>query len=61
MKEISINLTKSFSHIFRGIDYLSDIFGQEDHEIPADWLRALAEANLTPEEMAEIESLRRLR
>ena len=46
-----------FSHIFRGIDYLSDIFGQEDHEIPADWLRALAEANLTPEEMAEIESL----
>ncbi|MDC1062776.1 VWA domain-containing protein, partial [Hellea sp.] len=46
-----------FSHIFRGIDYLSDIFGQEDHEIPADWLRALAEANLTPEEMVEIESL----
>ena len=46
-----------FSHIFRGIDYLSDILGQEDHEIPADWLRALAEANLTPEEMAEIESL----
>ena len=46
-----------FSHVFRGLDYLSDIFGQDQHEIPADWLRKMAEQHLTPEEMAEIEAL----
>ena len=46
-----------FSHVFRGLDYLSDIFGQDEHEIPADWLRKMAEQHLTPEEMAEIEAL----
>ncbi len=46
-----------FSHVFRGMDYLTDIFGQEEHELPDDWLRAMAEKHLTPEEMAEIEGL----
>ena len=46
-----------FSHVFRGVDYLTDIFGQDEHEIPMDWLKKLAEKHLTPEEMAEIEAL----
>lgn len=46
-----------FSHVFRGMEYLTDIFGTAEGEIPADWLRALAEKHLTPEEMAEIEAL----
>jgi len=45
-----------FSHVFRGLDYLDDIFGVDEHEIPEDWLRKMAEKHLTPEEMAEIES-----
>jgi len=50
---ISINLTKSLPMSFAGWD----IFGQDAHEIPADWLRKMAEQHLTPEEMAEIEAL----
>ena len=46
-----------FAHTFRGLDYLSDIFGVDEHEIPEDWLRQMAEKHLTPEEMAEIEAL----
>ena len=46
-----------FSHVFRGLDYVGDIFGEEDHQIPADWLRKMAELHLSPEEMAEIEKL----
>lgn len=46
-----------FGHVFRGVDYLDDIFGQAEGEIPADWLKKMAELNLTPEEMAEIEKL----
>lgn len=46
-----------FSHVFRGMDYLSDIFGMTEGEVPEEWLRALAEKHLTPEEMAEIEAL----
>ena len=46
-----------FSHVFRGVDYISDIFGQDEHDIPMDWLKKLAEKHLTPEEMAEIEAL----
>ena len=45
-----------FSHVFRGVDYVGDIFGQAEGEIPADWLRAMAEKILSPEEMAAIES-----
>jgi len=46
-----------FSHVFRGVDYVGDIFGHDESEIPSDWLRAMAEKHLTPEEMAEIEAL----
>jgi uncharacterized protein with von Willebrand factor type A (vWA) domain len=46
-----------FAHVFRGIDYVSDLFGEDEHEIPADWLRKMSEKFLTPEEMAEIEAL----
>lgn len=45
-----------FSHVFRGIDYIGDIFGMAEGDIPEDWLRAMAEKLLSPEEMAEIES-----
>lgn len=45
-----------FSHVFRGLDYVGDIFGVAEGEIPLDWLRAMAEKILSPEEMAEIES-----
>ena len=46
-----------FSHVFRGLDYLTDLFGEEEHLIPEEWLRKLAEKHLSPEEMAEIEAL----
>lgn len=46
-----------FSHVFRGVDYLGDIFGEDEHTIPEDWLRKMAELHLSPEEMAEIEAL----
>lgn len=46
-----------FSHVFRGLDYVGNIFGEEEHQIPADWLRKMAELHLSPEEMAEIEKL----
>ena len=42
-----------FAKVFRGI--LTE--GEESAEIPEEWLRALAEKYLTPEQMAEIESL----
>ncbi len=45
-----------FSHVFRGIDYIGDIFGMAEGDIPEDWLRAMAEKLLSPEEMAEVES-----
>jgi uncharacterized protein with von Willebrand factor type A (vWA) domain len=43
-----------FGHVFKGLEYLSDLFGQE---IPEEWLRKLAELNLTDEEKAEIEAM----
>ena len=46
-----------FSHVFRGMDYISDLFGEDEHEIPSDWLRKMAEKHLSPEEMAEIEAM----
>ncbi|MEE9273473.1 MAG: VWA domain-containing protein [Robiginitomaculum sp.] len=46
-----------FAHSFRGMDYLSDIFGKNDQDIPDDWLRKMAEKHLSPEEIAEIEAL----
>ena len=43
-----------FSKVFKGI---ATTFGQTTADIPADWLKAVAEKYLTPEEMAAIESL----
>ncbi len=43
-----------FAKVFKGI--LTD-YGQQPVEIPEDWLKAIAEKFLTPEEMAEIKSL----
>ena len=43
-----------FAKVFRGI---ATSYGEETAEIPAEWLRAVAEKFLTPEEMAKIESL----
>ncbi len=45
-----------FSHVFRGLDYMPDFFGQDATDLPADWLRAQMEKLLSPEEMADIES-----
>ena len=45
-----------FSHVFRGLDYMPDFFGQEETDLPADWLRAQMEKLLSPEEMADIEA-----
>ena len=46
-----------FGHVFRGVDYVGDLFGEDASGIPEDWLRAMAEKHLSPEEMAEIEAL----
>ncbi|HWK35739.1 vWA domain-containing protein, partial [Sphingomonas sp.] len=43
-----------FAKVFRGI---STSFGVQAADIPEDWLKAVAEKYLTPEEMAKIESL----
>lgn len=43
-----------FAKVFRGI---ATSFGPQTAEVPADWLKAVAEKYLTPEEMAAIKSL----
>ncbi len=43
-----------FAKVFRGI---ATTYGEQGADIPADWLRAVAEKFLTPEEMAAIEAL----
>ena len=43
-----------FAKVFKGI---ATSFGEQGAEVPADWLRAVAEKFLTAEEMAEIEKL----
>ena len=43
-----------FAKVFRGI---ATTYGEQGTEVPADWLRAVAEKFMTPEEMAEIEKL----
>ena len=43
-----------FAKVFKGIE---TSFDTENAEIPADWLKAVAELNLSPEEMAELEKL----
>jgi hypothetical protein len=43
-----------FAKVFRGI---ATTFAAQNAEIPADWLKAVAEKYLTPEEMEQIKSL----
>jgi len=43
-----------FAKVFNGIETR---YAQENAEVPAEWLRAVAEKYLTPEEMAAIEKL----
>jgi len=43
-----------FAKVFKGI---ATTFGTQGADIPADWLRAMAEKFLTPEEMEAIKSL----
>lgn len=45
---------QAFGHVFKGLEYLNDLFGKE---IPEEWLRKMAELNLTEEEKAEIEAM----
>lgn len=43
-----------FGKVFRGI---FSKYGQNDVDVPADWLKAIAEKYLSPEEMAKIEKM----
>ena len=43
-----------FGYCFKGLEVLDDLFGTE---IPAEWLKTMAELHLTSEEMKKIESL----
>ena len=43
-----------FAHVFRGV---ATTFGTEAAELPEEWLRAVAQKYLTPEEMEQIKSL----
>jgi len=43
-----------FNKVFKG---LFSEYGTKENEIPSDWLKAIAEKFLTPEEMEKIESL----
>ena len=43
-----------FGHVFKGLDFVADA---AEAEIPADWLRKLAEKYLTEEEKRQIEAL----
>ncbi len=44
-----------FAHVFKGMELLSDSLQQV--ELPAEWLRKLAEKHLTDDEKAQIEAL----
>lgn len=48
---------RAFSECFKGLEAMSVADLLETADIPEDWLRKLAEKTLTPEEMAEIQSL----
>jgi hypothetical protein len=43
-----------FGYVFQGLEALDDLFGKE---IPEEWLKKLAELNLSPEDMAKIEAM----
>ncbi len=46
-----------FAAVFGGLEAIGSTVVIEGVEVPADWLRKLVEAHLTPEERAEIEAL----
>ena len=46
-----------FGHVFKGLE---PVEGEEEVELPEEWLRKMAELYLTEEERQKIESLRRL-
>ena len=46
---------KVFGHVFKGLDSLGDAVEAQD--LPEEWLRKMTEKFLSPEEMAEIESM----
>ena len=46
---------KVFGHVFKGLDSLGDAV--ESQDLPEEWLRKMTEKFLSPEEMAEIESM----
>ncbi|MGB0410514.1 MAG: vWA domain-containing protein [Pikeienuella sp.] len=46
-----------FGQSFKGLETVGGTEGQEAVDIPEEWLRKLAEKHLSPEEMAEIESM----
>ena len=41
-----------FAHVFKGVETLTQLFGEK--EIPADWLEAMMQRQLTEEEMAAL-------
>lgn len=43
-----------FGHVFQGLEALDELFGKD---IPEEWLKKLAELNLSPEDMAKIEAM----
>ena len=48
---------RAFAHSFQGLEQISMQDMVEAVDIPEEWLRKMAEKHLSPEEMAEIESL----
>jgi len=44
-----------FGHVFKGLDTLAELFSV--HNIPEEWLRKLAELNLSEEEKKQIEAM----
>ena len=45
---------KVFGHVFQGLEAFDELFGKD---LPEEWLRRMAELNLTPEEMAKVEAM----
>ena len=44
-----------FAHVFKGVETLTQLFGEK--EIPADWLEAMMQRQLTEEEMAALKEM----
>lgn len=48
---------RAFAEAFKGLEHIPETAIQEAVEIPADWLRKMAEKHLTAQERAQIEAL----